>query len=60
MKAIIRRFNKFSSFPLLVEAGRDLTGSVSFEELGGGDYHPGDIIDVYFEETKEGRHYFRL
>lgn len=60
MRAVVRKFNKFSSFPLIVEAGRDLTGFVSFSHLEETNYLIGDIITVYFDETIEEWHYFRL
>lgn len=53
MRAVVRKFNKFSSFPLIVEAGRDLTGFVSFSHLEETNYLIGDIITVYFDETIE-------
>ena len=60
MKAVVKRFNKFSSYPLIVEAGWELTGSVFFSDLKDSEYNVGDIINVYFSETKEEWHYFRL
>lgn len=60
MRAVIWKFNKFSSYPLIVEAGRDLTGSIFFTELIDMSYVVGDFVDVYYDETIENRHYFRM
>ncbi len=61
MRAVIWRFNKYSSYPLLVEAGWEMTGSVFFSDLNGSDkYQVGDFIDVCFDETVEERHYFKI
>ena len=43
-----------------MEAGRDLTGSIFFTELIDMSYVVGDFVDVYYDETIENRHYFRM
>jgi len=61
MKAIVKRFNKFSSYPLLVEASRELTGSVFFSDLDmNKSYLVGDIITVYYDSVEQDRHYFKV
>jgi len=52
MKAVIKRYNKYSSYPLIIEAGRELTGSVFFADIDlNKQYNTEDIINVYFTET---------
>lgn len=52
MKAVVKWYNKYSSYPLILEAGRDLTGAVFFSDLDSSkSYHSGEIITVYYDST---------
>lgn len=61
MKVVVRRFNKFASYPLLVEASRTHIGSVLFSDLDGSQtYLPGQIVHAYYLGEEDQKQFFSL
>lgn len=65
IKAIVKRYNKFASNPLLIETSRSTVGSIFFSDIDTSkSYALGDVITVYFKtkshEAAHDMHYFTM